>query len=123
MVRNYRSNGPKWLMGTIVEQIGPVTYDVKIDGITHKRHVDQLRERYKSTSIFSPGDTNDSIRDNFVYPELPNSSSDMQGELPTRRYPSRDRRPPDRYTPSMPCSNYDGRKCNELSRMLCILCF
>jgi hypothetical protein len=67
-------------MGTIVEQIGPVTYDVKIDGVTHKWHVDQLWEWYKSTSSFSPGDMNDSIQDNFVYPELPNSSSDMQGE-------------------------------------------
>ena len=45
MAKNYR-NGPKWLPGVIVEQLGTLTLLVQLDnGMFWKRHVDQLRGR------------------------------------------------------------------------------
>ena len=43
MAKNFR-NGPKWLPGVIVEQLGILTFLVQLDnGMFWKRHVDQLR--------------------------------------------------------------------------------
>ena len=42
MVKNFR-NGPQWLPGVIVEQLGTLTFLVQLDnGMFWKRHVDQL---------------------------------------------------------------------------------
>ena len=44
-VRNWRA-GARWVKGSVVEQLGPLSYRVKIrEGVVWKRHIDQLRER------------------------------------------------------------------------------
>ena len=43
LVRNLRE-GPKWLRGVIVRQLGSVTYEVRVGGQVWKRHIDQLLE-------------------------------------------------------------------------------
>ena len=43
LVRNMRS-GPRWLVGTVVERRGPLSYLVQVaNGVVWKRHVDHLR--------------------------------------------------------------------------------
>ena len=43
MVMNYRSSD-KWIPGTVLKKLGPVTYCIEIDnGKIVKRHIDQLR--------------------------------------------------------------------------------
>lgn len=41
LVKNMR-DGPPWLVGRILEQLGPANYEVKVDGQVWKRHADQL---------------------------------------------------------------------------------
>ena len=41
LVKNYRG-GEKWLNGVIREVLGPVTYNVEMDGNCVKRHVNQM---------------------------------------------------------------------------------
>ena len=44
-VRDYRRDKPKWTDGTIVRDLGPVSYRVQTsDGPIWKRHVDQMRK-------------------------------------------------------------------------------
>ena len=50
MVRNVRP-GPDWILGTILEVLGPVTYLVQTeDNQTWKRHVDQLKQFEQSST-------------------------------------------------------------------------
>lgn len=35
-------DGPKWLLGTIIEKTGPVSYKVAVNGQIWRRHIDQL---------------------------------------------------------------------------------
>ena len=120
MVRNLRP-GPDWIPGTILRQLGPLSYEVEVEqGLQWKRHVDHLRELAENSSTFSQStqlpekeqpDTTwcstafqkttagGSHEDDPPLPPEP-SSSDRET---TRRYPSRIRRPPDRleYTHSI----------------------
>ena len=48
LVRNMR-NGPRWLLGTIIERRGPLSYLVQVaNGVVWKRHVDHLRKTIDS---------------------------------------------------------------------------
>ena len=48
LVRNMR-NDPRWLLGTIVERRGPLSYLVQVaNGVVWKRHVDHLRKTIDS---------------------------------------------------------------------------
>ena len=42
LVENLRSNIPKWITGKILAKTGPLSYRIEIDGIIHRRHVDQM---------------------------------------------------------------------------------
>ena len=42
LVWNLRSTTPKWITGKIIAKADPLSYEVEIDGIIHKRHVDQM---------------------------------------------------------------------------------
>ena len=42
IARSYRG-GEKWIMGTIQEKTGPLSYKVRINGGVVRRHVDQIR--------------------------------------------------------------------------------
>jgi len=48
LVRNMR-NGPRWLLGTVIERRGPLSYLVQVaNGVVWKRHVDHLRKTIDS---------------------------------------------------------------------------
>ena len=116
-VRNY-SRGSKWVPGTIIQETGPLSVRVELeDGMVVRRHHDQLISRTTQPLCPSPtaqraGHSNEGS----VVPEV--AVSDVHspevtcGELeppttpedpslfpatPVRRYPVRDRRPPQRY--------------------------
>ena len=60
MVRNYHGDATcKWIPGTVLKKLGPVTYIADIgDERTVKRHIDQLRQNthYSPESTSNPGD-------------------------------------------------------------------
>ena len=41
LVENYNGE-PKWVPGTILSRLGPMNYEVLVNGKIWKRHVDQL---------------------------------------------------------------------------------
>ena len=144
MAKNMRA-GPSWVPGTIVQQLGPVTYLVDVsDGRVWKRHVDHLKDRgAESLTPWTPDQTENIPGDPQMMPSeqvvdlptiatppviitpsesgtTPLTSDDTLPDLPslatsnastTRRYPARERRPPDRYSATWTlvreeCSNW-----------------
>ena len=102
MVRDFRPHTSKWMKGVVIQQLGPVTYTVEVEGKLLKRHVDHLRQWSGSASSTSVNDH--TIQDNFTYSEsYPDEPQETSGENEgledsTHRYPRRDRHPPDRLT-------------------------
>ena len=63
MVRNYHGD-TKWIPGTVLKKLGPVTYSVDIgDGWMVKRHIDQLHQYVHH----SPKSTSNSMDDYYYY--------------------------------------------------------
>ena len=96
LVENLRSTTPKWITGKIIAKTGPLSYKVEIDGIIHRRHVDQMlpskaqvvvTDKNAEEDIFIPTP----VHNNPTAPEL-------VLEQTTHRNPPRNRRPPDRLT-------------------------
>ena len=119
LARNLRP-GPDWIRGTIVEVLGPVTYIVEVDGGQRwKRHIDQLKdwlapivgERHSEESTSEravvdpdamepndePSDTPDDLPGTEEGPRAAPSADPSSGPA-ERRYPSRNRHPPDFYS-------------------------
>ena len=103
MIRDFRPNSNKWMPGTVLSVLGPVTYHVEVEkGKVLKRHVDHMRERMVINEGRAPTQPDPSaIQDNFDYPALsptpaPGAAITAPGDVPPRRYPDRDRRPPER---------------------------
>ena len=90
---------PKWVVGTVVEKLGDISYRVQVGNQVWKRHVDQL---LPTTITQANTDTNNDITDDLnAWPSTLNDSlASQQPEQESRRYPPRLRRPPDRYSPS-----------------------
>ena len=116
-VRNY-SRGSKWVPGTIIQENDPLSARVELeDGMVVRRHHDQLISRTKEPLCPSPTAQREGhSNEGSVVPEVAvpyaNSPEVTCGELkppttpedpslvpvtPVRRYPVRDRRPPQRY--------------------------
>ena len=102
MVRNYR-RPDKWVPGTIVRKLGPVTYQVDLGrGNLVKCHIDQLTTRLEPPSgehskTDEPQTTQD---DYFQYPDTTDNPIQEQVDPPHHppdRYPQRVRQPPDRF--------------------------
>ena len=92
-VRNCSGN-QKWSYGTVVERTGLVSVKVKLhDGTAVRRHYDQLLVNRKPPVPGSQGVLDE--------PEFPSQDVNQLGvpvvDLP-RRYPIRNRGPPERYT-------------------------
>ena len=91
LIKNFNNTGPKWLQGHIIQPVGPLSYLVKLaDGRIFRRHVDHLQKS--------------SISSNTIPDMVPEDYSDVvfsdqvtQNDTTTRRYPVRNRRPPERY--------------------------
>ena len=57
-VRDYRREKPKWTCGTVVKELGPVSYRVQTpEGFLWKRHSDQMRNGTTTTSEPAHGDS------------------------------------------------------------------
>ena len=92
-----KSGNSKWIPGIILSLVGPMNYEVLVNNKVFKRHVYQILKSTESVSSTvnhpEPTKTDNSI--NF-----PSSTDEYhplpETDAPTDRYPSRDRRPPDR---------------------------
>jgi hypothetical protein len=98
---------PRWLSGSISKCLGPVTVVIKTcdSGQLIRRHIDHVRKRSESDPMVDDQDCDVDISlpvdippastlitaSNHQFPNLPQHQ-------PTR-YPSRARRPPDRFRP------------------------
>lgn len=116
LARNYGS-GPKWVPATVETQTGPVSYKVKTAGnLLWRRHTDQLLSGASiSTDLTGGTDAADQVDDSSPasvtftteFTKTPNSpftkepsssvvSTENQNQA-GRRYPVRERRPPQRF--------------------------
>ena len=90
----------KWVPGTIVLKLGPVTYQVDLGkGNIVKRHVDQLIQCFVPQTADSKSNETPSIEDNFQYTETTEHPSQeaIVDDPPSPRYPQGVRRPPVRF--------------------------
>ncbi|KAL3196655.1 hypothetical protein MRX96_045155 [Rhipicephalus microplus] len=114
-VRNVRS-GPKWLCATVLARTGPVSYRLSLvtprgvfQWVRHQNHI-----RNDNTGIATQFELPFSERQQEVATQVPtcDSSHDVDSSLTAqseladtpnapskRRYPQRQRRPPDRFVP------------------------
>ncbi|XP_075743965.1 uncharacterized protein LOC142802803 [Rhipicephalus microplus] len=114
-VRNVRS-GPKWLCATVLARTGPVSYRLSVviprgvfQWVRHQNHI-----RNDNTGITTEFELPFSERQQEVATQVPtcDSSHDVDSSLTSqsepadtanapseRRYPQRQRRPPDRFVP------------------------
>ena len=110
MARNYRDKKKRWLPGTVVQKLGPLTYSVQLDtGMLWRRHIDQLRlisdksVKENSTDLehcVSPTPVNVPNTDQPQQDISPSpQNSPDRPTAPERRYPTRDRNPPQRFAP------------------------
>ena len=97
MVRDFRHNKDKWIYGTILKSLGPLTYLVRLeDGTEIRRHVDHINphsEDLDDSSTPQAISEDSSTIDDAGYPAIVEDSTILEQQS---RYPSRERRPPDR---------------------------
>ena len=118
-VKTYARGEGKWSLGTLVKQVGPVTFIVKVSGREMKRHVDQLLHAAKlhissgeeddaaMSPSGSPGATTVLVEPKVEPPPVESSDSDRFEECEeskdkespplAKRRPIRDRNPIDRF--------------------------
>ena len=92
---------PKWVVGTVLETLGNISYRIQVGNQIWKRHVDQMLQ---TTITQANTDNNDDNTDDInLWPSTSNDtlmSQQPEQALESRRYPTRLRQPPDRYSPS-----------------------
>ena len=42
LIRDYRKRHEKWISGSVIRKIGTLMYEILADGVTWKRHIDQI---------------------------------------------------------------------------------
>ncbi|XP_064487549.1 uncharacterized protein K02A2.6-like [Ornithodoros turicata] len=106
LVRNFRGH-PKWLRGVIVGQSGPVSFQVKVSSRTGvhvwRRHQDQLLTSGYHDQVQHQGSSANDLWWDSTGSSEPgpcNAPIERQAAVATRRYPQRQRRPPDFYRPT-----------------------
>ena len=111
LVQNFRG-APKWLSGVIVGTAGNVSYQVRVGSQIWNRHVDQLLQG--TTSPITPRSSSPDIipcptEDTDILPDTSEAENDTASSTSETtsspvsqesRYPSRDRKEPDRFTPT-----------------------
>ena len=87
---------PQWQQAIITKNIASMLYEIQLpDGQRYKRHQNQMRPRFSSTTQSSEMD---SLPDDLL--NLKSQSKSSEPSQPTSpRYPRRNRQPPVRYTP------------------------
>lgn len=101
LVRNYRRPGERWLPGVIVKRSGPVSFQVRVGSHIWRRHQDQLlsancndsRKESNEDMWWDATRTATTSAENGHGDSQPQSSTSEATS--TRRYPERQRRPPD----------------------------
>ena len=105
---NYRSNkSQKWLLATVTKHLGSMVYEIQSsDGFYHKRHQNQLRPDYSTHNQLSdteslPDDTPNTIPPlPIIQPTTVQPAMGLSPRKISPRFPRRNRKPPDRYSPS-----------------------
>ncbi|KAL3193717.1 hypothetical protein MRX96_002161 [Rhipicephalus microplus] len=114
-VRNVRS-GPKWLCAIVLARTGPVSYRLSVvtprgvfQWVRHQNHIRNdktgittefelpFSERHQEVATQVP--TCDSSHDVDSSPTAQSEPADTANAPSERRYPERQRRPPDRFVP------------------------
>ncbi|XP_046565949.1 uncharacterized protein K02A2.6-like [Haliotis rubra] len=104
LARNYRE-GAKWVPGTVVDKSGPVSYKVQVNpGSVWRRHTDQLLPCSNPVMAGDVSASSINLEQTAELPECANpvitsetdTDSDKQIPAQERRYPVRERRPPNR---------------------------
>ncbi|KAL1436921.1 hypothetical protein MTO96_049218 [Rhipicephalus appendiculatus] len=114
-VRNFRS-GPKWLCATVLARTGPVSYRLSVvtprgvfQWVRHQNHIRNdnigiatefelpFSERQQEAPAQVPAC--DSSHDVDSSPTAQSEPADTSNAPSERRYPQRQRRPPDRFVP------------------------
>ena len=106
-VRNFRP-GRHWLPGFLLRTAGPCSFMAKLlDGRVVRRHRNHIRRRDLEIDEdqTSGGSTVDDLVDvdassSPARPRVPQNPAPAVRDGPLLRYPSRERRPPERYDPS-----------------------
>ena len=100
LVRVYGQNR-KWTHGTILKPTGPVSYIVKLpNGITWRRHQDQLKSCSEQMTPPNQPPTHNSIPEALLTAPLIHKPTPLQ-TVPTtvsHRYPRQTRHPPSKYS-------------------------
>ena len=107
MVRDFHSDTPMWIPGTILTKTGTLSYVVQVSsGLKWNRHVDHLRE-YNATTPITTEPTNNTESEDVdlvPLPETDQNNADTPTNTPSdpllnqsRRYPNRKLIQPDRY--------------------------
>ena len=125
MVRNFR-DGPHWVPGIIVKILRPLSYDIRVrGGQTWKRHLDHIRDGPSVQSSDPEIEANGPSQEDVYFP-LPSSRTEAESQVTAnqstardspsqsgndsnasppggpsetvRRYPCRDRQPPNHWT-------------------------
>ena len=82
MARNLRPGAP-WIPGVIAEQLGPLTYQVQVEGgLLWKHHVDYLRICSDAPSFNAPSADSDTDWSTPVLPERTTESNPLNGRPP-----------------------------------------
>ena len=98
MVRDFHSS-TKWIPGEIIDRSGPVSYTVQLqDGKVIRRHIDHLCAY--SPEQPKPAEEQEISPPEFEFVNSPTvddqADDELNSEVPVRRYPQRNRRPPER---------------------------
>ena len=117
MARNFGGSGPDWVPGVIAQKIGPLTYLVDVSGgRLWKRHVDHIKDHQRSETVSDDSEIDVDIPDT-PEPREPDVIDNPETETPeepteptppeepsapdpsteSRRYPTRQRRAPERF--------------------------
>jgi transposase InsO family protein len=96
--RNYRE-GDKWVPASVVRRLGKLTYKVRVNGsLVWKRHVDQLKPRSEEDPfVTNYGNHQRQAEENGRAEQARELVEDQQPVEAERRYPLRDRKPPERF--------------------------
>ena len=97
MMNHQRNKRFEWKPGVIKRKVGSMMYEIELaDGQSSIRHQNQLRPRQEENNQL---DDLEAIPDDLLNRIKPSVSVEHPGQQ-SSRYPRRQRRPPDRYTPT-----------------------
>ena len=106
MVRNFRGS-QKWKPGTIMQRLGPISYMVKVQDSMRHVHVDHLirgsgHSQNRSAKVTKPPVTDfvipstDEVQQPVIAQPQRNQQQAPVAPAQNRRYPVRNRKPPQR---------------------------